>query len=386
MAHADCQAGVKISLFLGHRCNLRCRYCYNGPAFDRSMTSETARRAVDFAFARARGEPLVISFFGGEPLLEIALVEQVMEHARTEAASRDQPLRFSVATNATLLDERRLRALGASDVHVQASIDGCEEAHAHRRFANGRSSWRRAMENLARMLAAGIDVQVVAVVHPDNARLLPASFAALRETGVRRIHFVPNLAAGWSDRARDRLDAGLAALADLWAASLRDDDPVRMDPFHGKVAAHIMQGTRLPARCAFGTRELAISPRGRIYPCDRMVKDDADDEMCLGALDTGVDDDKLAELTAARDDLSPECAACDLLSRCAPYCGCANYEQTGHPGHVAAERCMWERAVIAHADRVANQLYAEQNPAFLRRFYARALAALSVPSRAQPSD
>jgi uncharacterized protein len=376
MATPDCQGGIKVALFLNHRCNLRCRYCYNGAAFDRPMSSATARRAVDFAFAQSAGQPLILSFFGGEPLLEIDRIEEVVDLARDQAARRGQLLSFSLSTNATIIDERRLRLLASADMRVQVSIDGTEEAHAQRRFANGRSSWRRATANLTRMLARDINVRVVAVVDPANAHLLPASFESLRAAGARRIHFVPNLAADWNESAQHTLEQGLAALANGWADCLRANHDVRLDPFHGKVAAHVMVGTRSPARCGFGARELAISPRGRIYPCNRIVKGDDDDAMCLGDLDAGVDEDRRRMVVAARDQGEPECAECDLRRRCSQQCGCTNYEQTGHPGHVPPALCAWERAVIAEADRIANQLYAENDPAFLRRFYAPGLAQL----------
>jgi uncharacterized protein len=300
----------------------------------------------------------------------------VVEHARGERPDR-RALRFSLATNATVLDARRLKLLTGESMRVQVSIDGTEEAHSHRPFANGRSSWKRAFENLRRLLAAGVDLHVAAVVHPSNAHLLSDSFDLFREAGVPRVHFTPELAADWDEDATRRLEEGLAALADRWEDALRADHPVRLDPFHGKVAAQVMDGTFTPARCAFGTRELAISPRGRVYACDRLVKDDSDDEMCLGDLDSGLDDEKRQAIVAARDEIDPECLSCDLLQRCSRSCGCGNYEQTGHPGQVSPARCEWEKRVIAHADRVANRLYADRHPGFLKRFYGRFLAQLS---------
>ena len=181
------------------------------------------------------------------------------------------------------------------------------------------------------------------------------------------------------------LDEGLATLANRWADSLRAGDAIRLDPFHGKVAAHIMLGTQAPARCGFGARELAISPRGRIYPCNRMVKGDDDDAMCLGDLDSGVDEERRRMVVAARDEVEPESEECDLRLRCSRQCGCTNYEQTGHPEHVPPALCGWEHAVIAQADRVANQLYAEDAPAFMRRFYAPALTQLTGARRPAPA-
>jgi uncharacterized protein len=371
MSIADHVVGTKVALFVTHRCNLRCRYCYNGRAFDRSMPWRTARRAVDFAFEQTPRGFLLLSFFGGEPLLESELLARVVAYAHAEAPRRGRPLFFSLATNATLLDARRLDLLAANRFRVQVSVDGCAEAHdANRRYANGRPTWPRVSANLRRLVEAGLDVHVAGVVDPRNARLLARSFDALRALGVRQIHLAPNLRADWDDDGWAGLEEGLAALGDAWAASLRAGEGVRLDPLHGMVLTHLRQGLDAPLRCAFGTHEFAVSPRGRIYPCDRIVKADDDDGMCLGDLDSGLDPARQRAVVAARDHVEPECAACELRERCMHRCGCYNYESTGHPGRVSPLLCRWERAVIATADRVANTLWAERSPEFLRRFYA----------------
>jgi uncharacterized protein len=370
MSLAEGVAGSKLSLFVTHRCNLRCRYCYNGPPFDRVMSWSIARRAVDLGLARAARGFLELAFFGGEPLLEITLLEQVVAYAREEAARLGRPLFCSVATNGTLLDSRRLELLAAHRFRVQVSLDGGEAAQdANRRFANGRPTWPRVSRHVAELVAAGLDVHVVAVVDPTTAHLLPASFTALRGLGVRHVHLAFNLAGAWGAAAWAALEESLAALGDAWAETLRTGAGVRLDPLHGMVLTHLRQGLGPPLRCAFGTQELAVSPRGRLYPCDRLVKADDDDAVCLGDLGTGVDPARQRALLTARDHVEPECAACELRPRCRHRCACHNYEATGHPGHVPALVCRWERAVIATADRVASRLFAERDPAFLRRFY-----------------
>lgn len=370
MSVADFVDVTKISLFLTHRCNLRCRYCYNGPPFERTMSSATARRAVDFAFDYEPSSLLVLSFFGGEPMLARELVEEVVRHGRAEAERRGRKLRFSLPTNGTILDDDWLAFLAANPFQIQLTLDGSREAQdANRCFADGRGSWTQVTQNLARMLAAKLDVHVVSIVDPANVRFLGESFPALRELGARHIYFAPNLNADWSEADWAALDQGLATVTTQWADCLRAGHDLRLDPFHAKVQAHIFQGTRPTWRCSFGKRELAISPRGRIYPCDRMVKADDDQTLCLGDLDRGLDREKMAAIARSRDRAQPECEACALRSRCTSQCGCNNYEQTGDPARVSPSLCRWERAIVAATDTVANALFAEAEASFIQRFY-----------------
>ena len=77
----------QLILQVTQNCNLRCKYCvYSGTYINRvhtkkRMTIETAKKAVDF-YRKHSGniETAVISFYGGEPLLEVALISEIIEH------------------------------------------------------------------------------------------------------------------------------------------------------------------------------------------------------------------------------------------------------------------------------------------------------------------
>jgi uncharacterized protein len=361
---------MKLTLFLNHRCNLRCAYCYTGEKFQRPMPLEVARRAVDFGLEEADRGFLLLSFFGGEPLLEVARMEEIVAYAERAAAARGKRLFLSLATNGTLLDPRRLALLRGHRFEVQVSIDGCAAAHdATRRYARGASSHARVVGTLRALAAAGFAVRTVAVVDPANAAHLGESFDFLMDLGVRYIHFSPNYSGRWDEGACERFEAALRDLGDRYMRRLRAGDDVRLDPLNGKVVTHLAQGYKEKNLCQFGQKEIAIAPSGRIYPCDRLVGEDNRDEVCIGDLESGIDAVRRDRMVRAKNAPDPECASCELQPRCMHWCGCANYETTGRVDRVSPIVCWFERCFIAEADRVANQLYAEQDPTFLRRFY-----------------
>jgi uncharacterized protein len=361
---------MKLTLFLNHRCNLRCSYCYTGEKFHRPMPLEVARRAVSFGLDEADRGFLLLSFFGGEPLLEIERMEKIVAYAEAEAARRGKRLFLSVATNGMLLDDRRLRLLKEHNFLTQLSIDGCPEAqNATRRTPKGRSSYARVAASLDRLLKAGFAVRVVAVIDPSNAQYLARSFEHLMDLGVRYIHFSPNYTGTWDEEACQRFEQALHELGDRYMARLRAGHDVRLDPLNGKVVTHLNQGYKEKNLCQFGQKEIAISPTGRIYPCDRLVGEDNNDEVCIGDLDHGLDVAKRDRMVLAKNTPDAECARCPLQPRCMHWCGCANYETSRNVAQVSPIICWFERCFIAEADRVANTLYAEKDPTFLRRFY-----------------
>lgn len=88
-----------VTFIVTHQCNLRCTYCYEHNKSDRKMDLETARKCVDLLFAEdARRSELVndvdahgliIEFIGGEPFLEIDLIDQIMEYFLNRAIELD---------------------------------------------------------------------------------------------------------------------------------------------------------------------------------------------------------------------------------------------------------------------------------------------------------
>ena len=72
----------QLILQVTQSCNLRCSYCtYSGSYNHRthsnnSMSVETAERAIDFFIKRTKdNKRIAVSFFGGEPLLNLGLIK-----------------------------------------------------------------------------------------------------------------------------------------------------------------------------------------------------------------------------------------------------------------------------------------------------------------------
>jgi len=368
-------------LVLNHRCNLRCRYCYTGRKFDRAMPFAVACKAVDFGLEQSRSGHLTLSFFGGEPLMEIEAMAAIVPYAERRAQERSRTLAFSVSTNGTLLDERRLALLRDHKFHIQVSIDGGAAAqNLARPYADGRPSHPDVFANLQRLVSENLLEQIVAIIDPATVSWLRDSFQHLASIGAREIYFSPNYLGDWTDAACARFESALRELGDAYLDSYRQGQTLRLDPLYGKIVSHLIRGTSSPRRCGFGAEELAVAPSGKIYPCDRMVREDDNSAMQLGDVERGLDRARCQQIQASRRQVDPECAACDLRPRCIQWCGCAQWETTRTLGRVSPIFCWFERSFIAEADRIASILFAERNPAFLRECYA--LQPCQTPTRA----
>lgn len=132
-------------------CNLRCDYCatrerYLSPAGHNDlMGKETALQAVDFVASHVDGGPLLLKFFGGEPLIGIDVIRAIV----AEIERRGIECEKLIATNGLLLDEDIIDFLAAKRFQTFISLDGPGEVHdAHRRDAKGCGTYQRVVDKV----------------------------------------------------------------------------------------------------------------------------------------------------------------------------------------------------------------------------------------------
>ena len=77
----------ELEVYLNNRCNLSCRYCYVAAAVNQrksaGLSDDQIRSSFEY-FHKAQGSGGLreIRFFGGEPLLDFALLERSIAYAR----------------------------------------------------------------------------------------------------------------------------------------------------------------------------------------------------------------------------------------------------------------------------------------------------------------
>lgn len=114
-------------------CNFRCEYCpYTSNTgnvrvhSDKNMSLEVALKAVDFLHEHSvDAKDVVISFYGGEPLLQFKTIQMVMEYAKERFEGKS--LGFSMTTNATLLTEEIMAYFNENKMALMISLDGTKD-------------------------------------------------------------------------------------------------------------------------------------------------------------------------------------------------------------------------------------------------------------------
>lgn len=373
---------MDVTLCLTHACNLRCGYCYAGRKFNRRMTWQTARKALDFAFEESRREAALrqraatcqLGFFGGEPLLEWALLQRATDYADQEADRLGIRLKRIVTTNLTLLDERKACWLRDRGFHVGLSLDGNEAMHdTLRRTAAGAPSHADCAKALHFYQGWDSNGEVIVVIDPANIRHLAESIDWLIARNIRRISINPNFTAAWDEASLESWREAYQHMAASYVDAYRRNDPVRINVFDGRIRTRINGGYRACDHCGFGENEVSVSAAGNFYPCERLVGDDSDVSLRIGHVDCGFDPVARARILARRGNDTAECRECPVRDRCVNWCGCVNYASTGMIHRVPGVVCHHEKLSIKTADQAAARLFAERNPAFLQFFYGHLL-------------
>ncbi|MBN2024706.1 MAG: radical SAM protein [Pirellulales bacterium] len=342
-----------LVLMVTRTCNLRCAYCYVGAKSGETMDLSLGRAAIDRAVrSLAPGGTLELGFLGGEPLLVADRIAELIDHARAATRQAGLRLAISMTTNGTVADEPAWRVMTALDVQLTVSHDGLPEVHdRYRRAADGRGTSAQVTDTLARLLAAGVDVQVAMVVRPNNVARLPEGIVWLRRRGVR--HVVPSLDlwAQWDPPAARELEAAIARAADLWHEGL---PTCSISWFDEKAARLAGVGATATARCGFGDGEVAVSPSGRLYPCERLIGDDGlDNPMRLPGHVLEGDDFLHLPKPAA---VGSGCSSCGIHADCNTFCRCGNYVRTGDVSRPDGLLCLWNKACHDQTARILRKM------------------------------
>lgn len=271
-----------LCLHLAHTCNMRCGYCFagqgrygGGPAL---MSRDVALQAVDFLLYRSGPRRRVdLDFFGGEPLLNLQVLEEVVNYGYKRAKDCGKEIRFTLTTNALLLDDRTIDFLNRRDIFTILSLDGRPPVHDRwRRLPNGQGSYERVLPRILALVhsRAGRNYYVRGTYTRQNLDFA-ADVRHMAGLGIDRISLEPVVAppsAPYGLRPSDlpTVREQYLQIAEFCLRRVREQRPLSF--FHFEL--DLLRGPCLRKRiagCGAGHSYLAVAPDGALYPCHQFV-------------------------------------------------------------------------------------------------------------------
>lgn len=385
-----------ITFIVTKDCQLACKYCYLvGKNVKERMSWETAKEFIDFVLSHEedfREESVVWDFIGGEPFLEIALIDKICDYLKLRMFELNHhwfnSYRFSFSTNGINYHTPEVQNFikkNREHLSIGITIDGTEKKHDLNRVwkqaqpdengiihASERGSYKDVVKNIPLWLSQFPDAGTKVTISSADIPYITESVLHLYSLGIHQVNINVVFEDVWQEGDDKRFEEQLMQLADAII-----DGGYYQDYACSFFSEHI--GKPLdPERdnqnwCGAG-RMLSVDAAGNLYPCTRFAQYSLRDKKALviGNIKDGINQNLLRPfLTLDRTTQSPQkCLECEVASGCA-WCQGENYDaaQTNTIYQRATAICLMHKARVRANNYYWNKLYRKLEMEDLREEY-----------------
>lgn len=374
-----------ITFIVTKDCQLACKYCYLvGKNTKERMTWNIAKAAIDYILNNEDDFPeesVVWDFIGGEPFLEIDLIDKICDYLKIEMYRKGHhwfdSYRFSFSTNGINYDTPSVQSFinkNFGHISIGITIDGTERKHDLNRI------WKPKKEDLEK-IDKGLPIQEhgsykdvvkniplwleqfpggatkVTISSPDIPYICE-SVLHLYSLGITEVNINCVFEDVWNEGDDVLFENQLIKLADeIIDNRLYENNSCSF--FLESLGKPLDAVTENQNWCGAG-KMLAIDAAGNFYPCTRFAGYSLRSKkpIIIGNVKEGIDKNRLRPfLTLNRITQSPQkCVDCEVASGCA-WCQGENYDaaQTPtiyqrsvaickmHKAHVRANNYYWNK-------------------------------------------
>lgn len=349
----------KLMLMVQTNCNLACTYCYEvASGFHskgKSMSVDTAKQSIDSLVQRSGARrQLEITFFGGEPLINLPVIKEIVGYCKANERHWSKTFSFSLTTNATLLSDETIDYLVESRFAVMISLDGPPEKNdIHRKTLGGKGTGRDAINNAHRLISkqklAGVRVATIRATMTNENGDHDALAGWFSDQGFERVMIGASQGRAyqkdpWDIKPKGRAEADelFGEKAAKYLLSVRERTPPPVDARLGEGLARIDQALTNPKRqaivhCGVGRNMTAHTQDGSLYPCHRYA---GEDSFKIGTIESGVDEVRLREYyRGILDVYDQHCSRCWARYICGGQCAWYISKPDGTVGYPDKEGC-----------------------------------------------
>ena len=187
---------TNVQLLISTGCNLSCRYCYQDDKKNKNMSKEVMESFIDFLCDTNPDVPVLIDFFGGEPLVNWPVMKYGL-NLMNDLGLTDHKLYFMISTNGTLITDEIAEYFRKYHVHINISIDGTPEKHNYER----NNSYDKTIEGLRKLYDYGLNREITARLTFPNSYFgsMEEHVKSVLNLGIPEVTFATVLAGGITD-------------------------------------------------------------------------------------------------------------------------------------------------------------------------------------------
>lgn len=329
-----------ITFIVTKDCQLACKYCYLvGKNNKERMSFDIAKKAIDYILSHDndfREDSVVWDFIGGEPFLEIELIDKICDYIKIELFRRNHrwfnAYRFSFSTNGINYHEYKIQRFvekNRSHLSIGITIDGTEMKHDLNRVYkhSEKGSYKDVVKNIPLWLKQFPGSATKVTVSSPDLPFIKESVLHLFSLGIHEVNINCVFEDVWKEDDDMLLESQLIELADeIINQRLYENYACSFFMEHiGKPLDPIMDNQNW---CGSG-KMLSIDAAGNYYPCTRFAQYSLRNKTAriIGNVRDGIDKNKLRPYLSLdrRTQSTDECYNCEVASGCA-WCQAENYD------------------------------------------------------------
>ncbi|MBP5542192.1 MAG: radical SAM peptide maturase, CXXX-repeat target family [Bacteroidales bacterium] len=373
-----------ITFIVTKDCQLACKYCYLvGKNVKERMSWETAKTFIDYVLGHEeefREESVVWDFIGGEPFLEIELIDKICDYLKLRMFEMNHhwfnSYRFSFSTNGINYHTPEVQAFiqkNREHLSIGITIDGTEKKHDLNRVwkqptadANGltqpseRGSYKEVVKNIPLWLSQFPDAGTKVTISSADIPYIKESVLHLYSLGIHQVNINVVFEDVWQEGDDKRFEEQLMQLADAIIDGGYYQDYACS--FFSETIGKPLDSERDNQNWCGAGRMLSVDAAGNLYPCTRFAQYSLREKKALiiGNIHDGINQNLLRPfLTLDRTTQSPQkCLECEVASGCA-WCQGENYDaaQTNTIYERSTAICLMHKARVRANNYYWNKLY-----------------------------
>ena len=329
-----------ITFIVTKDCQLACKYCYLvGKNNKERMSFDVAKQAIDYILSHEedfREESVVWDFIGGEPFLEIELIDRICDYIKTELFRMNHrwfnSYRFSFSTNGINYHEEKVQRFiekNRSHLSIGITIDGTEMKHDMNRVykVSEKGSYQDVVRNIPLWLKQFPGSATKVTVSSPDIPYIKESVLHLFSLGIHEVNINCVFEDVWKEGDDILLEQQLMELADeIIDKRLYEKYACSFFMEHiGKPLDPVLDNQNW---CGSG-KMLSIDAEGNYYPCTRFAQYSLRSKKAriIGNIKDGIDKNKLRPYLSLdrKTQSTEECYNCEVASGCA-WCQAENYD------------------------------------------------------------
>ena len=315
------------------------------------MSWDVAKQAIDYILdheKEMREESVVWDFIGGEPFLEIDLIDQICDYLKIEMFRRGHhwfnSYRFSFSTNGINYHTEKVQLFimkNREHLSIGITIDGTQRKHDLNRIwktpemeqgiipkpEEERGSYKDVVRNIPLWLKQFPNGATKVTISSSDIPYICESVLHLYSLGIHEVNINCVFEDVWKDGDDKLFEEQLMELADaIIDGGFYQDYACSF--FSERIGKPLDPNLENQNWCGAG-RMLAVDASGNFYPCTRFAAYSLRSKkpIIIGNVCDGIDKNKLRPfLTLDRLSQSPhKCIECEVASGCA-WCQGENYD------------------------------------------------------------